>query len=257
MTLINGPWTEHPEFVQLYDVDNAGLWDTEFYCDLVLQLQARRVADIGCGTGVLAVELGQRGVEVTGVDPSQVMIDVGQQRVQQENVSDTVRLIRGTAAELATSRFDAAVMVGHVAQYFLRRTDWDEALAEAYRALAPGGYLAFESRNPDGAEWDAWDEDSTRETQPHPEGGEFTSWLEVADVQRDATDGDIITARGHHLMPDGRHLIADEPLRYRPQSVLTASLEQAGFEVSQVWGDWDLSPVEDDSPELIFLAHKL
>ncbi|WP_300343693.1 class I SAM-dependent methyltransferase [Nesterenkonia sp.] len=256
MEKLAGRWTEDPEFVKLYDVENQGLWDVDFYRDLVLELGARRVLDVGCGTGVFAAELARRGVEVTGVDPAAAMIETARRRVEQAGLGDRVTLIRGTAADVPPARFDAAVMMGHVAQYFLTRAEWDQALTQTFAALTPGGHLAFESRNPDGMDADAWDEQSTRATQPHPDGGEFTSWLEVVGMEHDDADGPLITARGHNIFPDGRHVTADEPLRYRPLPVLRDSLEQAGFEVLDVWGDWDQSPVESQSPELIVLAQK-
>lgn len=250
------PWTEDPEFVRLYDVENQGLWDFDFYRELVHQQGSRRVLDIGCGTGVLAVSLARDGLHVTGVDPALAMIAAARRRAREISAENQVVLIRGTAAQVEASAFDAAIMMGHVAQYFLTRAQWDGALREAYRALQPGGFLAFESRNPHGLDHDAWDEESTRETQEHPEGGEFTSWLEVVRIEHDDADGPLITARGHNILPDGRHVTADEPLRYRPLSVLRDSLRQAGFTVEKMWGDWDRSPVEADSPELIVLARK-
>lgn len=256
MEKLAGPWTEDPEFVKLYDVENQGLWDIDFYCDLVLELGVERVLDIGCGTGGFAVELARRGIQVTGVDPAAAMIDVARARVHGAEVGQSVTLLQGTVGQVPASSFSAAIMMGHVAQYFLTHTEWDQVLAETFQALLPGGWLAFESRNPEGMGADAWDEESTRETQPHPDGGEFTSWLEVVGIEHDDAEGPLITARGHNIFPDGRHITADEPLRYRPLPVLLQSLEQAGFEVPQVWGDWDRSPVRPDSPELILLARK-
>lgn len=252
----SAPWTEDPEFVQLYDVENAGMWDHDFYRELAVELRAEHVADIGCGTGVLAVELAQRGIRVTGVDPAEAMLDVARARASRAGADGQVTLIQGHAGRLPDSTADLAVMVGHVAQYFLSRAEWDEVLRHAFRTLRTGGHLAFESRNPVAASWDLWDEEHTRETQPHPDGGEFTSWLEVVGIDADADDGDLVTCRGHHILPDGRHVTADEPLRYRPLEVLLESLHHAGFDVEELWGDWDRSEMDQDSPEIIILARK-
>ncbi|GAA1149288.1 class I SAM-dependent methyltransferase [Nesterenkonia lutea] len=249
-------WTQDPELVAIYDVENSGGWDHEFYLELLEELGAGRVADIGCGTGVLAVLLPQQGVEVVGVDPSAAMIDVARTRSTEAGVQGRVSWIHGYADQLAPNVADAVIMEGHVAQYFLTRTEWDAVLAQAWATLKPGGHLAFESRNPASLELDAWDAESTRETQPHPDGGEFTSWMEIAGIRSDAADGDLITARAHNLLPGSRELIAEETLRYRPLAVLRESLARAGFRIVDIWGDWDREELSEDSPEMIFLAQK-
>ncbi|MDZ5078965.1 class I SAM-dependent methyltransferase [Nesterenkonia sp. HG001] len=254
---VEGPWTENPDMVQVYDVENSGMWDHEFYAALIEEKGARRISDIGCGTGVLGVELARRGLQVTGVDPAAAMIEAARSRPGGE----TVTWIQGTAERLRTAVADFAVMEGHVAQYFLPRGEWDEVLRQAHRNLVPGGWLAFETRNPQGLELDAWDAEHTRETQPHPDGGEFTSWVELAAVDEASADaeadGPLITHRGHTVLPDGRHLVVHETLRYRSLPTLIETLAEAGFAVAEIWGDWDREELHPDSPEIIILAQKL
>lgn len=250
---VEGPWTEHPDMVRVYDVENSGTWDHDFYTELILEKDARRISDIGCGTGVLGVGLARRGLQVTGVDPSTSMIDAARSRPGGEAVT----WIAGTAEQLETASADIAIMEGHVAQYFLPRAEWDEVLGHAHRNLVPGGLLAFESRNPEALELDAWDAEHTRETQPHPDGGEFASWVELAGVEDSEADGALITHRGHTVLPDGRHLVVHETLRYRSLATLIESLGEAGFQVVEVWGDWDRSELEPESPEIIILAQRL
>lgn len=103
MEQLSSPWTEDPEFVRLYDVENQGLWDADFYRELLLGLGVKHVLDIGCGTGVFAVELARRGLQVTGVDPSAVMLAVAEQRVRDAGVSGRMKLIQGTVGEAAES----------------------------------------------------------------------------------------------------------------------------------------------------------
>ncbi|MGJ9373054.1 class I SAM-dependent methyltransferase [Nesterenkonia sp. CF4.4] len=262
-------WVSDPELVAIYDVENSGGWDHEFYLELAEELGAGHVADIGCGTGVFGILLAEHGIAVTGVDPSAAMIDVARTRTEAaaaEAAADadataapmnpTPRWIHGFADQLPAESADLAVMEGHVAQYFLSRADWESVLGHAFRALKPGGHLAFEARNPSALELDAWDPDSTRETQPHPDGGEFTSWMEIAKVTEDPDEGTLITARAHNLLPGSREIIAEETLRYRPLKVLRETLSAAGFLPVQIWGDWDREELTEDSPEMIFLVQK-
>src|SRR5699024_2972084 len=89
---IDHPWTEDAEFVRLYDVENVGMWDFDYYSELAVQLGAQHVADTGCGTGVLALELARRGIEVTGVDPAAAMIEVARSRVADAQLGESVQL---------------------------------------------------------------------------------------------------------------------------------------------------------------------
>lgn len=245
------PWTEDPRLVGVYDVECAGRWDHDFYLALVRRLGARRVTDLGCGTGVLAVDLAARGHAVTGLDPAGPMLALARTRPG----GDRVRWVQGYAETLADGSADLVVMEGHVAQYFLTEADWAQVLRHTHRALSPGGHLAFESRDPRARAWEGWTARATRASYPHPDGGTFEAWVEVEQV-RQATTDPLVTHRGHTLLPDGTHLSAPETLRFRRQATLAASLEQAGFTVVQTLGDWDGAPVTVSSTELIVTAHR-
>ncbi|WP_010523885.1 class I SAM-dependent methyltransferase [Nesterenkonia sp. F] len=272
-------WTEDPDYVRVYDVENAGGWDHDFYAELIGELvgvpvddgarsggpgaaddgddpRTPHVADIGCGTGVLGLRLAAAGIRVTGVDPSAAMIAAAEARTAGSDLDELVTWHHGFADRLPTASVDVVLMEGHVAQYFLERSAWDEVLAHAHRALVPGGALTFESRNPEGLELDVWDEEHTRETQEHPDGGTFDSWIELVSVVGEQDDGPLVTHRGHMVLPDGRHVTTEETLRFRPLEVLRGSLEQAGFVIEQLWGDWDREELDADSPEIIVLARK-
>lgn len=76
-----------PRLVELYDSDNSSRADTEFYISLAAELDAHRILDLGCGTGLLTRELATEGREVTGVDPASAMLvyarrQPGAERVQ-------------------------------------------------------------------------------------------------------------------------------------------------------------------------------
>ena len=100
-----------------------------------------------------------------------------------------------------------------------------------------------------------WTREASRGTLPHPDGGEFTSWVEMVD-ERPAGDGWIDTHEGHTILPGGRHLVVSETLRFRTPDEIRMSLDRAGFDVVSTWGDWDRSPHDDTSEELIVLARR-
>jgi ubiquinone/menaquinone biosynthesis C-methylase UbiE len=90
-----------------------------------------RVVDVGCGPGKAVAELLERGIQATGVDNSQAMI----RRAQQRFPSADFRL--GPAEGLP---FRDGYLHGYRAErVYSHLADPRPALAEARRALAPGG----------------------------------------------------------------------------------------------------------------------
>jgi len=44
--------------------------------------QARRILELGCGTGLHAIELARRGCQVTGIDISEPMLESARRRLE-------------------------------------------------------------------------------------------------------------------------------------------------------------------------------
>lgn len=180
------------------------------------------------------------------------MLDIARRRPG----GNTVEWIEGTAADGPAGESDLVIMMGHVAQYFVDDTDWAETLGAIHGLLRPGGRVAFEARNPV-LDWAGkWTEANSRATLDHPDGGTFESWVQVVDVTG-TPESYRMTHEGHTVLPDGRHLWAAETLRFRSLDELRASLRVAGFEIEELWGDWDRSPVTPSSPEFIFVARSV
>ncbi|MGD8151522.1 class I SAM-dependent methyltransferase [Ornithinimicrobium sp. Y1694] len=242
---------EKPEVAQAYDAKNSGRDDFEFYRQLAGELSTGNlnfaVLDIGCGTGALAVQIAAAGYRVTGVDPSNAMLDVARNRPG----GDACTWIHGYANDVPDAVADLAVMTGHVAQYFLTKDAWVELLTEAYRALRPGGWLAFESRNPGRRAWERWVPEHTTRRLPHPDGGELTTWIELLDVDEDAPEGVLETHRGITIYPDGHRSGDDssETLIFRPLEGLSSSLEAAGYNIEQTYGDFSRGPITEADPD--------
>jgi arsenite methyltransferase len=101
---------------------------------------AERGVDIGCGTGLLAVELGRAlgpGGEVLGVDSSARMVESTRRRAAAEAVPVRASLGDATSLPIADGWADFAVAT-QVLEYV---PDVALALREAARVVRPGGRL--------------------------------------------------------------------------------------------------------------------
>jgi 2-polyprenyl-6-hydroxyphenyl methylase / 3-demethylubiquinone-9 3-methyltransferase len=105
--------------------------------------QGLRVLDVGCGGGLLAEELAQRGCAVTGVDPSRGSLEVARNHARAAGLR--IEYVYGTAERLPIEdgAFDAVVccdVLEHV-------DDVGGAVREAARALRPGGLYLYDTIN--------------------------------------------------------------------------------------------------------------
>ncbi len=152
---------------ELYDPLDPDRADLEVYADIVDELEAHIVLDVGCGTGTFACSLALRGLEVVGVDPAAASLDVARSKPG----ADVVRWICGDTTTLPALRVDLATLTGNVAQVFLTDDDWLGGLSGIRAALKPGGRLVFETRDPARKAWLGWNPDQTRRSTEIPQPG--------------------------------------------------------------------------------------
>jgi SAM-dependent methyltransferase len=234
-----------PRLAAVYDALNPPGPDTAFYTTLAGAV-GRRVLDVGCGTGWLAVELAALGHRVTGGEPAAAMLAIARQRPGGQHVT----WIEGTAAGLAlAARFDLIVMTGHVFQVFLTDQEAFAALANLRRHLAPGGRLAFETRNPAARAWLTWTPAETRRSVEVPGLGGVQVHHDVTRVE-----DELVTYETHFRFGPGDVVVDESQLRFMPQATLARLLTEAGFGQATWYGDWDRAPVGPESRELIVVA---
>jgi len=214
-----------PTLARLYDPLDPDRSDLDAHLALARELGARSVLDVGCGTGTFGVLLAGEGFDVVGVDPAAASLDVARGKPG----AGTVRWLHGDATTLPPLQVDLATMTGNVAQVFLTDDDWAATLGGVRAALAPGGHLVFETRDPARRAWEGWTRERTHARADVPGFGVVETWTDVTDVS-----GPFVTFHGTIVLADGRVLHSDSTLRFREHDEVEASLEAARYVVEQV-----------------------
>jgi ubiquinone/menaquinone biosynthesis C-methylase UbiE len=216
----------HPRLAELYDPLEAARPDLEAYAAMTGEFGASRVLDVGCGTGVFALLLAERGVEVVGVDPALASLEVARGKPGAERV----RWVHGDAEALPPVQVDLAVMTGNVAQVFVDDGDWARTLGAVRRALVPGGRFVFETRDPAREGWLAWTREQTYKQAELPGVGAVECWTELLEVQLP-----LVTFQATYVFAeDGATLLSKSTLRFRTRAEVEESLTRAGFVVDEI-----------------------
>ena len=141
--LANRWWDKQGEFKPLHDINPLRL----HYIDERVQLNGKRVLDVGCGGGILSESMAQRGADVTAIDMGKAPLSVAKLHAMESEVEVDYQQI--TVEELAAQQpasFDAVScmeMLEHV-------PDPSSVIKACQTLVKPGGSVFFSTinRNP-------------------------------------------------------------------------------------------------------------
>ena len=215
-----------PRLAAVYDPLDADRRDLDAYLEIVDEIGAHSVLDIGCGTGTFACLLAQRGTEVTGLDPAVASLDVARRKPG----ADRVRWVAGDVTALPPLQVELVTMTGNVAQVFLSDREWSSTLQAACSALRAGGHLVLETRDPGRQAWRGWTRDRSSRSVEVRGAGRIETWVELTDVEPPFVS--FRTTFVFHA--DGDEVTSTSTLRFRARAEVERSLHDAGFEVVEV-----------------------
>jgi SAM-dependent methyltransferase len=242
---------------ELLDVDWGGFTeDLPFYEELARRCDGP-LLELGCGTGRVARRLARAGHEVWGIDTSEDALALARCRAGE---TDRLHLQRADMRDFDLGRRFELIFAGFGAfHHLLTPPDQLACLRCVERHLTPGGVFVCDLRPALDVDWDEGESapllhDWTREL---PARGLSVTKLRSVVVDR--------AAQVHHethiydlAAQDGslRRVTTAVDLRFTTRYEMEGLLREAGLELDQLYGDFDLAPYQGGSPYMITVARK-
>jgi SAM-dependent methyltransferase len=239
-----------------------GRKDIDFYLRFAA-VAGDPILELGCGTGRVLLPLAEAGHRVCGLDLSEQMLAQFRRKLESaaRDVRDRIRLVQGDMAgfELA-ERFRLITIPFRPFQHLLTVENQLACLRAAHSHLEPGGKIILDLFHTDPRR--LHDPEYLQEREAH---GEVTlsNGRRIRLAERTAAyhraeqvnDVELIYYVAH---PDGRseRLVHAFPIRYFFRYEVEHLLARSGFRVVGLFGDFDNSPLRDDSLEMLFVAEK-
>ena len=233
--------------------------DVAFYRDAVRDF-GDPVLELGCGTGRITMALAQMGKRVTGLDLSERMLERATRKRSMLHTEERerVHLVQGNMAKFDLGeKFRLIIIPFRPFQHLLEVKQQMACLDCVRKHLAPAGRLILDVFQTDAERMH--DPVHMRETPlveyKTGDGRHVRITERVAAFHRaeQINDVEMIFAIEH---PGGKkeRLVFAWPLRYFFRYEVEHLLARCGFRVKALYGNFDRTPLEDSSPEMIFVA---
>jgi len=250
---------EYDAFAPFYDLEHADFTsDIPFWLELAGQTGSP-VCELACGTGRVLLPLARAGFDVTGLDLSQKMLDVLQSKLDRESheVQGRVALIQADMKEFRfTTEFGLVFCAFNSFQHLMTTDDQLACLRCVREYLADDGLLCINVFAPfyhllvnktEHEQHLRKDPETGRDliTQYFTERDYSNQTMELR-MAFDRTDENGLVRR------DTVHVT----LCWIHNREMHLLLRQAGFEVKDVFGDFDKRPYDYVSGRQIFVTRK-
>jgi SAM-dependent methyltransferase len=237
--------------------------DIAFYTEAAKDSGAP-VLELGCGTGRVLIPIARSGIQIVGIDLSKHMLKICRERLkaEPEEIQARAQIVEADMRSFNLEQsFVLATTPFRPFQHLLTVEDQISCLECVNRHLADGGRLILDIFNPS---LEALTRDNLGEE--FSEEGPF----EMADGRRvvrrhKVVERDLFNQINYVELiyyvthPDGREerLVHAFPMRFLYRFEAEHLLERCGFQVMEIYADFDKSPYGSKYPgELIIVARK-
>ena len=261
----HGDYTDLPILAELYDLVPGYInrTDREFYLNLCKEVDGK-ILELGCGTGRILIPIAEAGKEITGLDLSEHMLSVCQKKLSllDRDIQEKVNLIQGNMTNFSIDdQFNLVTIPFRAFQHLITVDDQLSCFKSIHHHLMANGLLIFDLfqvdlniiknriLNEEIEDFPEYELNDGRRLRRTHRVTAFNTEDQFNDVELiyylTAKNG--ITERIIHAFP----------MRYFFRAEIEHLLDQCGFQIIHIYGDFDKSSLTENSLEMFFIAQKI
>jgi len=229
--------------------------DINFYKELALK-HGKKALELGAGTGRVAIELAKKGVTVWGVDNSRYMLNVARQKLKKENASvkKRVTLKLGDMRKFQLKEaFPFIYIASSTFEHCITEEDQRRCLTSVYDALESKGILAFDISQPirkkqEGSWWIDRRKLSVEEEVVRTIFSRRNSKTNIVSVNL------FFEVYQNGKLKERYYEYGEA--RISSKEEVEKILENVGFKVKRVYGNFDKSTYSPKSQRVVFVSSK-
>ncbi len=245
-----------PSLPELFDLDYGDFADDLYFYQQLAKRTEGPVLELGAGTGRAAIPLAAAGFNVWGIDDDEAMLAHARSKAGAEG-------LRLELADMRDFQFDLqfdVIFAGMGAFHHLLTTDDQQSCLRCVAAhLSPNGVFICDVRPLLFEDWETGGTAPLLHDWTRPLDGTGSTVTKLRSVRADADSQIKHVTVFYDVSPaDGsvHRVTRTVDLRFTTRYEMKELLRSAGLEVEQMYGDFELSPLDGNSEYMITVARR-
>ena len=233
-----------------YDAIHQQLTDDIPLLVEIAQQQNGPILELGCGTGRLLVPLAETKLPLTGLDNADAMLAVAEPRI---TALKNVELVSADMTQFSLNKQFALCIISYNTLTHLNTSQIVSTLKCIKKHLSADGLLLIDTINPFMlAAID--DQDSFEPEAAFNDPQSSAPILQSARYQADHANQAVSIEWLYENQDSGESVSAETTHNYHYPHLLQMLLNEQGYSIETIYGDYDKTPFDEESDRLIISA---
>jgi ubiquinone/menaquinone biosynthesis C-methylase UbiE len=244
------PMEVYDKMAEYYDFIYGDEWDIGFYLNEARNARGS-VLEVACGTGRILIALAKEGIDITGFDISQSMLDILKQKANEDGVDVDVYHANMVDFKI-DKKFNLIIVPYRSFLHLSSEAERKAALKNFYEHLNPGGRLIIHAYNPSKDELLMSGKFHNFDTEEISRNGKRINlkWYLKYEPEDGAGNYKIVLEDGDKTIEYGMKIY------FVSEKQMKTLLERSGYKNIKNYCGFDYTPFNESCREALWIAER-